>query len=614
MKRIELSDLSIRTIFLFSFLSITVLSITLFYFITINSISNNLDESEHVELHTHSDIIQEDIDSQFRSLFNIVTDYGVWDEAYQKAKESDRAFFKKNYSKWLPENQDIDLILVLDSNKKILTSYGLDPEILTNNRYISMAIENNLYNRYHAIEKPYKGGLVRVGETLYSIAVSPIVTQDLLTAPDGIVLLGRKIDGEFMEKLSHRYGYMVSIHFEHMASFGELPEESIEKYYLDKGTQPTKRIDDFRLNSSPLNNPLNERVADLVIGNSSDEFSQLFSSINKYIAIGSFIVLLSFFVLSLVLSKIITSPLRKMEKKIIAMMESGRLEPLDDIKSTSEIKTVTNAFNSLIETIHSREEDIETKDRFIALISHEFKTPITIINAAIQAMNLICKDDITPKIAGYINKINRNSLRQLRLVDNLLDITRIKAGQIKISERNIDIVSHTKEIIESVRIYALQKDIALSFYSAWDRKVLLLDEQKYERILLNLLSNAIKFTPTGKSIKIELSAEDDWLKLEVSDTGIGIPAEKLDFIFERFGQVDSSLSRQAEGTGIGLYLVKSFAEILGGNISLLSKEGSGSSFTIRLPLKTNALQIEEENPERAKVEHTASLEFSDIIL
>lgn len=613
MKRIKLSDFSIRTIFLFSFISITVLSITLFYFITINSISNNLDKTEYAELETTSNVIYEDFNALNISLFKLATDYGVWDEAYLNAKENDKNFFTKNFKDWLPENQDVDLILVLDSSKRLLTSYGLSPEIVAGNRYVDLAIKNNLRNQYQSIEEPFKCGLVRIGETLYSVGFSPIISQDLTSPPSGVVIIGKKIDEEFMWNLSTRYNYKISIHFDHRASFGVLPEEDIDQF-LKEGSQPTKRVNDYTMISLTLENPLNDKIGDMIIGSSHNEYSQLYRSVNRYVGIGSIVVLAIIIVLSLLLSKVIISPLRNMEEKINEMMESGRLEPLDDMQSASEITTVTNAFNSLIETIHSREEDIETKDRFIALISHEFKTPITIINAAIQAMNLICKDDITPKIAGYINKINRNSLRQLRLVDNLLDITRIKAGQIKVSERNVDIVSHTKEIIDSVRIYALQKDIALAFHSALDNLVILIDDQKYERILLNLISNAIKFTPSGKSIEIRLSADDQWLILEVTDTGIGIPAEKLDLIFERFGQVDSSLSRQAEGTGIGLYLVKSFVEILGGSITLVSKEGSGSSFTIQLPLKTDLLQIEEENPTRDKVEHAASLEFSDIIL
>jgi len=274
---------------------------------------------------------------------------------------------------------------------------------------------------------------------------------------------------------------------------------------------------------------------------------------------------------------------------------------------------VVDAFNELIETIHSKEEAIETKDRFIALISHEFKTPITIINAAIQTMCIVCKDEMTPKMESYLSKINRNTLRQLRLVDNLLDITKIKAGQMKVNLKNADIVSMTKEILESIRVYSQQKNISITFRSDQEQKIMQIDEQLYERILLNLISNAIKFTPAEKNITVALTDKNDFIQLEIIDTGIGIPAEKQELIFERFGQVDSSLSRQSEGTGIGLYLVKSFITILGGEISLISREGHGSNFIILLPAVLSASGSSDPGTEERKVEYAASLEFSDII-
>lgn len=147
--------------------------------------------------------------------------------------------------------------------------------------------------------------------------------------------------------------------------------------------------------------------------------------------------------------------------------------------------------------------------------------------------------------------IRLNSFRQLRLVNNILDITRANAGRIKVNKSNIDIIFMTKAIVDSVYTYASQKSIDIIFSSSVKQKIVGIDDEKYERILLNLLSNAIKFTPEGKSISVKILSRRDGICIEVKDKGIGIPQEKADIIFERFGQVDSSLSRQAEGTGIG---------------------------------------------------------------
>ncbi|MHB8065426.1 MAG: sensor histidine kinase, partial [Ruminiclostridium sp.] len=232
---------------------------------------------------------------------------------------------------------------------------------------------------------------------------------------------------------------------------------------------------------------------------------------------------------------------------------------------------------------------IEMKDEFLSLISHEFKTPLTVINAAIQAMELLCKDELSTRSKGFLNKIRQNSYRQLRLVNNLLDITRFNAGRMKINKMNKDIVFLTKSITDSVKIYAQQKGINLTFSSTIKRREIGIDEEKYERILLNLLSNAIKFTHKSNSIFVNVSQKivdsKCMVYIQVKDKGIGIPEDKIDLIFQKFGQVDNSLSQQAEGTGIGLSLVKMLVESQCGVITLDSQEGHGSSFNIMFPAK-----------------------------
>lgn len=263
------------------------------------------------------------------------------------------------------------------------------------------------------------------------------------------------------------------------------------------------------------------------------------------------------------------------------------------------------------------EKTIEMKDNFLSLVSHEFRTPINVINTAIQALHYIYADEMTEKVKEYIRTIKQNTNRQLRLVNNLLDITRANSGHIKINKRNTDIVFLTKAISESVCQYASQKGVKITFMSSCKSKVIGIDDEKYERIILNLLSNAIKFTPEGKSIIVKLRSMKDKICIEVKDNGIGIPPNNMEMIFERFGQVDSSLSRQAEGTGIGLSLVKNFVEALGGDISVKSKLGKGSTFTVLLPNE----KVLEEMHDSKKTDlldnhlvHITNVEFSDIYL
>jgi two-component system sensor histidine kinase/response regulator len=263
------------------------------------------------------------------------------------------------------------------------------------------------------------------------------------------------------------------------------------------------------------------------------------------------------------------------------------------------------------------EKAIEMKDEFLSLISHEFRTPLNVISSAIQALTYIYGSELPYKAKQYLGMIRQNTFRQLRLVNNLLDITRANAGRIKVNKKNLDIVFLTKAIIESVYTFSSQKKIDITFITLLEEKIIGIDEEKYERILLNLLSNAIKFTPEGKSIIVTLYSIKNRICVEVKDNGIGIPESKLDVIFERFGQVDSSLSRQAEGTGIGLSLVKKFTEALGGGITVKSETGKGSTFTILLP---SDISMEKHCEKEAadlldnRLVQTTKVEFSDIYL
>lgn len=159
---------------------------------------------------------------------------------------------------------------------------------------------------------------------------------------------------------------------------------------------------------------------------------------------------------------------------------------------------------NLVKAKEIAENANETKNEFLSLISHEFKTPIAVINSAIQAMEVICKSELSEKANEYLKKIKQNSNRQLKLVNNLLDITRVNAGHFNTYKKNVDIVMLTKLITESITVFAEQKGIKLTFSSALKTKVIGLDEEKYERILLNLLSNAIKFTPKDKLITVKV--------------------------------------------------------------------------------------------------------------
>jgi PAS domain S-box-containing protein len=258
------------------------------------------------------------------------------------------------------------------------------------------------------------------------------------------------------------------------------------------------------------------------------------------------------------------------------------------------------------------------RTEFFANISHELRTPLNMILGALQLVNIqdndceLIKPDI--KIKKYMPIIKQNCYRLLRLVDNLIDITKIDAGYLEISLKNDDIVKVVEDIVQSVATYVESKGLQLIFDTDIEEKYMAFDADKIERIMLNLISNAIKFTKTSGQVYVNIYDNQNTIAITVRDTGIGIPLEKHKEVFERFIQVDKSLSRRREGSGIGLSLVKSLVGMHGGKIYLNKEITQGSEFIIELPVKVldeinvcnENFNVAENYIERIKVE------FSDI--
>ena len=230
------------------------------------------------------------------------------------------------------------------------------------------------------------------------------------------------------------------------------------------------------------------------------------------------------------------------------------------------------------------EARLNVMTEFFTNVSHELRTPLSLILMQLDMMRMHAGD--RNKVQDLMNDATLNCYRLTRLVSNLLDITKMDSGFLKLNLRNRDVVSLLKSVCESVAAYATARGIALCFHCDAQSKRMDLDNDKLERILLNLLSNAIKHTPKGGSISVTLTDRQDRVLISVRDTGVGIPKERLNSIFDRFVQVSNGFSRPAEGCGIGLALVKSMAELHGGRVWAESEPGKGSVFVVELPARS----------------------------
>lgn len=260
-------------------------------------------------------------------------------------------------------------------------------------------------------------------------------------------------------------------------------------------------------------------------------------------------------------------------------------------------------------------ENLRTE--FFSNISHEFKTPLNVILGSVQLLDLYLKsnmiEDKDNKVSKHVATTTQNCYRLVRLLNNLLDITKIDAGFFETHLQNENIVSVVEEITLSVAEYVENQGVYLEFDTDVEEKIMAFDPDKIERIMLNLLSNAVKFTRAGGCIYVNMMDKGESVSISVRDTGMGIPEDKLNIIFDRFRQVDKSFSRGQEGSGIGLSIVKTLVEMHKGTIEVKSESGKGCEFIIELPVIVlpEETKVHEKISEQSVVERI-SIEFSDI--
>lgn len=232
------------------------------------------------------------------------------------------------------------------------------------------------------------------------------------------------------------------------------------------------------------------------------------------------------------------------------------------------------------------------KSRLYANITHEFRTPLTVIKGITGEIAGELSEKEQKRLDDKLSMINRNSDKLLHLVQQMLDMSKIEEGKMKLNLIRDNIVSYLQYVLESFQSMADSKNIKLVFYHETDQVVMDYDQDKIFVIASNLLSNAIKFTPKGGKVifhvKKETENDKDKLIIKVQDSGIGIRKEHLPHIFDRFYQVDNTLTRKNEGTGIGLALTKELVELMNGDITVKSTPHERTEFCVSLPITQKA--------------------------
>ncbi len=265
------------------------------------------------------------------------------------------------------------------------------------------------------------------------------------------------------------------------------------------------------------------------------------------------------------------------------------------------IRDITEKKKMLIDLVAAKEKAEESdrlKSAFLANMSHEIRTPM---NSMVGFLSLLDSPDLTEaQRSSYIDIVNRSSDRLLNTINDIIELSKIESGNLEISTEPVEMAELVNYYHDLFMPQAAEKNLLLKFDcpAANNGFMLVTDKTKLDSILTNLIKNAIKFTSEGE-VRFSCQVQHDLMRFEVSDTGPGIPAHRLDAIFGRFVQADLEITRPHEGSGLGLAIAREYARLLGGEIQVSSEQGRGSTFSFSLPLRENPEHEQPADAEKA---------------
>lgn len=275
--------------------------------------------------------------------------------------------------------------------------------------------------------------------------------------------------------------------------------------------------------------------------------------------------------------------LRRHRDELELLIEERTSELEEEIRERQDAQhQLAQQAQELVEANQALRDAERAKSAFFANVSHELRTPLTLILAPLESALAGSYGDLDTRMSDALRTVYNSAVRLLELVNSILDVSRLEAGRFQANRAACDV----DQLLQTILVDFVWLADKRSQKLRWDLcggQARFLDPYLLERIIFNLVSNALKFTPEGGLVQVRCEIENDVLSLSVADNGIGIAVEDQQHLFRKFHQVESSFTRRYEGTGLGLAMVREFAELLGGGVEVQSAVGEGSTFTVRFP-------------------------------